>query len=1418
LKIMIGIKKELSDEAGLDYLKEGLELKEDEKVVFFDDLKDKYDTMLKKFTSFEKKCKYLENQVRSLEKGKSKAKGKNKRFVGLHNTTASYENIEDDDTIPPGWKASWRLMGEGEISPGFKQKVYWAPNGRRCTSRIDAVKRMITEFSSSEEDIEIMKAGLIKDGWEPDENLPEGWMHQITKKLGRRFMSKDYDFFKHIKQAIKHISDNCTDEELVKFLIKFLLKSDVVEISWLYDDAIPFPWRAGQTKTRNGASSGQLVISPDGQVVHGFKSAYDVMEKSGEVMKADLEKFYEFITSEKFKVKPMRMKIEQSEANLSSSSPDVSSARPKNSLYWKEDGTVPKGWKYAIPEGECFGKKFKDPSGKFFPSRLEAMRSMMKNNETMDNNDLDIMKEGLVSDGWSTNESLPSGWFCRKIGGTKSSKQYVTRNLEIVDKMETVIKHMRDNNYSEEEMNRFLEGNGLQWKTDEDLPDGWRYGIYNNVKQGQLKNYMDPSGKFYGSIAQILKYFLEVDPHGADMEKTKKYLLKDGWFVTDLLPPGWYIKQKKSEHGFYYLTPTFDKFHATTTAIQHLKDLKWDENKILKFEMNHKSLAVKEITKRKRIRNSVSSESEAIQTKEVPEEENGNSDTDDDDTEDDEEVGLIWEDDLFLPRGWKVATTVLSTGKCAGTVFKRYMSPCGNHFGNLADALRFLVEEGSTPESEINQLKQGLSYEGWAREESFPEGWLSKESISKRKCYLSPSLETFSDIEDVVQYMKNNGYKDDEIEGIAARQYPAGPKLKTRKEPAKSAKSENLNVPREGTANSSPDWLDDPGLPAGWKLAWYETANGEKKSKYLKYRNPGGRILNSRAQAVRNMLQEGTSSEEVEKMKSGFFSDGWMSVDFLPAGWMCRKSSNRVNFLTPSFEAFKTAKQAVEYMENQNYDSEVLAQFQTTDFNRLLDVNDDGIKRQDAVKRRKESEENIGSQPKILKMEKIDDELWRDGDASLPKGWKVSTDNLRTNGYEFKSTKGHTFKTRVEGLKFMIEHRGIYTTEEVEDMEKTLEHEGWILDSLLPKNWRLKKIGTEVHFLSGIFTILTTLKSARASLKKNFGSQEIDNFSKLAGLLKPSNTGWSQKPDSPNSVLIKFEPVDPLDEHDTGAISAKKIKTEHKADNYNLNAVKKEVIEEPVNEVDIPQDWKSEVDENGDENLINSEGTRFNSRVSAVQFMMRNNYDPKIIYNLWSTLDKQGWTIPNERIPSGWRIKYFQGVYDYKYLTKDMKHLDSTQEAFTYVKDSGEFNHIAVIRFESWANEVKKTTPEISWTTDPALPSSWRISSGMPKEIIKNGKGALFEGRKESIDHMIKEKYSPTDIFKLWNTLHLDGWVTDENNLPTGWKRKSEKNTYHYLSPMMEVVKTGEALLDIVRKGRDYSEEEVKRVEKWLTK
>lgn len=112
--------------------------------------------------------------------------------------------------------------------------------------------------------------------------------------------------------------------------------------------------------------------------------------------------------------------------------------------------------------------------------------------------------------------------------------------------------------------------------------------------------------------------------------------------------------------------------------------------------------------------------------------------------------------------------------------------------------------------------------------------------------------------------------------------------------------------------------------------------------------------------------------------------------------------------------------------------------------------------------------------------------------------------------------------------------------------------------------------------------------------------------------------------------------------------------------------------------------------------------------------------------------------------------------------------------------------------------------------------------------------GARFEGRKEAIDQLIKEQRSPEDIFKLWSTLHRDGWEADEEKLPTSWKKKyfPSQGCFHYLSPMMQVCKMNStassqkqnffqvvvgtaALVQVVLQGKEYTKEEKTRVAAW---
>ena len=85
-----------------------------------------------------------------------------------------------------------------------------------------------------------------------------------------------------------------------------------------------------------------------------------------------------------------------------------------------------------------------------------------------------------------------------------------------------------------------------------------------------------------------------------------------------------------------------------------------------------------------------------------------------------------------------------------------------------------------------------------------------------------------------------------------------------------------------------------------------------------------------------------------------------------------------------------------------------------------------------------------------------------------------------------------------------------------------------------------------------------------------------------------------------------------------------------------------------------------------------------------------------------------------------------------------------------------------------------------------------------------------------TIDHMIKSGHPPLEIFNMWNSLHLEGWNSDEKNLPREWKKKynTDTSSYTYLSPMMEVIASEDDLMETLS-SNGCSKEDMQKVEKW---
>ena len=262
--------------------------------------------------------------------------------------------------------------------------------------------------------------------------------------------------------------------------------------------------------------------------------------------------------------------------------------------HWESDCHFPQGW--SSRQG-LFGLQYKSPEGNFFNSKYEAIK-YLRDTKQLSSIDMDKLIDSFTLDGWKPSTSLPIGWFSRKA--SRSSEEYLTNTIVILRTMEEAVKYLKDNNYSDLIIDQFKEGNVIKYKTDPDLPPGWRYAEHdatNSASHFMIKTYMDPDGKKYGGIPSMVRHFAEND----DVAPLKKFLKREGWFETDLLPEGCFLRQKFSEKDFWYLTPKGVKLNCTKRMIQYLREEhQWMESCITRFINEYKSLATKDVKPKKK--------------------------------------------------------------------------------------------------------------------------------------------------------------------------------------------------------------------------------------------------------------------------------------------------------------------------------------------------------------------------------------------------------------------------------------------------------------------------------------------------------------------------------------------------------------------------------------------------------------------------------------------------------------------------------------------------------------------------------------------------------------------------------------------------------------------------------------------------
>ena len=1382
------IKMEVGARSGEEfYLDPKAGLDRQEKIKYFDELKEKYLKMLETFSSVEKQCEALEEQVQIKEKVRVTKIGS--KLTGFDETNERYEEINNDPSLPEGWKSAWRTH-EG-FSKGQKTKNFWAPDGRYFGSRITALNFMVTEMKSSKEDVLQMRNGLLEDDysasltqWGPHANLPEGWLYATDKKResdSNSFLSEKFARFRGNVNVLKHLVVHGTEEVLTKFISGFYTNLEVTK--WHQSPCLPFPWRVARTRfvclffckkcsTFHLRTGKILVLGTDGVLHSNWKAIRRAMLKEGNTSQDQLIKIQGFIKNLGFKVGKEEPEgdyfgtVENQEKPAQTSISELSTE-------WLSDPSLPPGW--SSQEGHLTGKALKDSKGQHFSGRMDALRCLLRAGRM---EELEMVKESLAIEGWRTDEALPQGWMKRDTfkDGKVRRTNYMTPRFETASSVGAAILIMKNSpdSYSEEIINKFKSQNGMNWQQQEGLPAGWTCASVEGAHGSMLKKYMSSDGKFFNSSTQAAKYLQDNQGAPDDMEAIKSCLISDGWFTTSYLPFGWFLRRKTKERvnsGFHYLTPSFDRIKSSSLMLVHLRQEGYGEEAVKHFEDNYESL-YKEVTHTPgnqnyfaNLKNSWNSQKVTSQNTTVKQEIK----------QEYTDVSKYQEDD-DLPVGWKVYHLNNPTHPRS----KNFMSPDEKIFTSVHGVLKYLLRTEGTADA-IGDFKKYLTKDGWFETEFLPHGFLIRQKLSERGFLaLSPTFTLLKTFKELVGHLKQENYGDHVVQNYednfrSLYKDPVNPRVKVKTEATKEpknqvqVKSEVSEEPLDGNESDDSDeseptsdsdevehaeleWEDVPELPPGWKVS---KSTGPEGRLVRRFQSSTGRPFPS-LQEVLRYLHETLEVQEagLELLEQGLVMEGWMEVRVLAGRrwWSKEVGQGSRTYLSPSMEVLTSMAEVRDFMMREGYTEDEVETFQ-----------------------------QAGGKPAS--------EIWTDGwvtDPSLPPEWKLSRG---PEGTQFQAPGGRVLGSRAQAVKYLTTAGG--SQEEVVRMVAGLAHEGWERVSHLPEGWLTKQREDGLSiYLTPNYETLKSVKNVLSYMKlKNYDQENIDRFMKKNSPIKrkAEDCPESEPSKQPKLVEVKMEPAEPAPAPESSSYP-------------------------------LPAGWR---EEGG--SLLGPQGRRFPTRVAAVDWMIRSKTPSEQIYSMWSSLESEGWVLGTRQtslLPAGWRLQWVAGVRDWQYLDRECRVLRSTEQArgVLVAGKEDQSDPGALHRFDTWAQEVAKEQDPIAWLEEPAvLPQGWRVSLGLEHEILRDHQGARFLGRKEAIDHLIREQYSPSDIFRLWSTLEKEGWQGDESALPTGWKRKwfPAEGRHHYLSPMMEVVRGTLALREVVGRGREYSEGERARLEGW---
>ena len=1144
---------------------------------------------------------------------------------------------------------------------------------------------------------------MAKDeGWvDDDTSVPEGWKtKEYTNKGGqnvKHITSPTGIFFAGRKAALEYMESSneysVEDMELMQSGLKVFWGED--------DPTMPEGWKTRITdiKTKAGITQMQWFRSPEGKIFRGRKSALKFLESSRDYSNEDIRNF---------KSKPAAEKKFSKEYD-----------------WLEDDPNIPPGWKSTVIQMNSFGKivpsmRFLAPDGRYCSNRIDALKYMVREG-IFTAEDIEIMKGGLIMDGWRQDDKLPNNWFMKprkdKINEATASYHYLTDTFQQFDSTKSAVKYMltRPDQYHPQdvaklEMKVNAEAKKLcpdkyDWLECKDtLPKGWKYRTVVCTNGLERHFFLAPDGSSYSGRKQAVEYMKKGEFKPEDIKKMESGF-KIKWVDNDPdLPAGWKCRttDMKTKNGVipmqWYMSPEGKMFRGKKSAMEFISNCgMYSKDEICKFRCS------------------------------------GDTPT---------KTQYDWnENDPSVPDGWKTTMiTVNSFGKIVKS--KRYLSPDGRFCSSRIDSLKYMAKVNIFPNDAVEKMKSGLLLEGWEIEPMLPDGWLLKPDKHKEEeatfNYLTPDYQFLRSTRAAQNLMHNSPlYSEEDVSKLGTLIAEERRKIRMDK--------------YGGTKQST--------LPTGWKLSATEGN--------CCIVAPDGSRFETRLQALIHLIKDGCDKTVIEEMRRNLKHEGWEDNSILPKGWKMLKVENESDmvFLSEAGEVFETLESVLEEMENNSA-------YKETELENIRALYE--------------------NQTKAIKQNSTKYE-WTEDDPTVPTGWKTRTVDGKVRKKFYLSPDSSVFACRRSCLQHMIKEN--FSEPEIEEMREMLSHEGWSKVDFLPEKWLIRKSEGSTNGIYDVdFWILNNkavvFRSTKAATEFMAASEEYtqEDIDKIISNLETERKKARQ---------LKY---DWLDGDET-----------------------------------VPAGWKVRFVEGKTRKtfFLSEDGCQFACRRSGLQHMINENAPAEAIESMREKLRFEGWE-NDDHLPEGWKVRKSEGstngMFDvnYYYLSKEGIMFHSTKAVISYMTNSQLYSQEDIARIKTRLEvETRKNRPQkYDWLEDENLPPGWKyrtiIKAGIRTDYVITETGAQFQSRRAAIEYMIKEDYEPQTIFRMWSTLETEGWVTDNDRLPKGWRVRSKERLkdnwqFYFLSPQMEIFKSNKAVLDFISAQKDtYTEDDFHRVKLWI--